>query len=104
MLVVKTFFKTFFATFFLPTLLANTPGTLLNQNNTKIVNFFPPFIDINNADFHYVYGPDGDKIVSLNFSRTGILVSKTTYVSVKQKNTFLYNDDCKSDDCQKFIH
>ena len=104
MLVVKISFKIFFATFFLQTLMANTPSTLLNQNNPKIVNFFPPFLDINNADFHYVYGPDGDRIVSLNFSRTGNLVSKTTYVLVKQKNTFLYNDDCKSYDCQQFIH
>ena len=104
MLVVKTFFKILFATFSLPILLANTPGTLFNQNNTKIVNLFPHFIDINNADFHYVYGPDGDKIVSLNFSGTGNLVSKTTYVSVNQKNIFLYNDDCKLDDCQQFIH
>ena len=104
MFVVKTFFKILLATFFFPTLLANTPSTLLNQTNTKTVNFFPLFIDIKNADFHYVYGPDGDRVVSLNFSRTGNLVSKTTYVLVKQKNTFLYNDDCKSYDCQQFIH
>ena len=99
MLVVKISFKIFFATFFLQTLMANTPSTLLNQNNTKMVNFFPPFVDINNADFHYVYGPDADRIVSLNFNRTGNLVSKTTYVLVKQKNTFLYNDDCNVTAC-----
>ena len=84
--------------------MADTPKALVNQNNNKIVDFFYPFQEIDNSDIHYVYGPHGDKLVSLNFSKNGNLISKTIYVSIKKKNTFLYNDDCKSDDCQQYIH
>ena len=83
---------------------AAEPGVLENQYIKKSANLYLPNLKAKKSNLHYVYGPEGDKVVSVNFSSNGILISKTTYQNVNSKHRFIFDDLCKEKDCQQFIH
>ena len=83
---------------------AAEPGVLDNHYIKKSTNLYIPNLQAKKSNLHYVYGPEGDKVVSVNFSSSGILISKTTYQNVNSKHRFIFDDLCKEKDCQQFIH
>jgi len=83
---------------------AAEPGVLENQYIKKSTNLYIPNLQAKKSNLHYVYGPEGDRVVSVNYSGNGILISKTTYDNVNSKYSFIFDDFCKEKDCQQFIH
>ena len=101
--VLKTFLTS--CLIFTSTLLnAAEPGVLKNQYIKKSTNLYIPNLQAKKSNLHYVYGPEGDRVVSVNYSSNGILISKTTYQNVNSKHRFIFDDLCKEKDCQQFIH
>lgn len=90
--------------FTLALLNAAKPSTLENQYIKKTTNLYIPYLQAKKSNLHYVYGPDGDRVVSVNYSGNGILISKTTYYNLNSKYRFIFDDFCKEKDCQQFIH
>ena len=80
------------------------PVVLENQYIKKTSNLYIPNFQAEKSNLHYVYGPEGDRVISVNFSGNGILISKTTYHNVNSKHRFIFDDLCKEKDCQQFIH
>ena len=101
---VLKIFLTFCLIFTAALLNAAEPGVLENQYIKKSANLYIPNLKAKKSNLHYVYGPEGDKVVSVNFSSNGILISKTTYQNVNSKHRFIFDDLCKEKDCQQFIH
>ena len=101
--VLKTFL-TFCLIFTAALLNAAEPGVLENQYIKKSANLYIPNLKAKKSNLHYVYGPEGDRVVSVNYSGNGILISKTTYQNVNSKHRFIFDDLCKEKDCQQFIH
>ena len=97
--------KNIFITFFSISLaFSNAPKTLKGQRNkTKIISQ-NRFIKIEKASVSYVFGPKGDKVVSVNFNKKNKLISKTNYKINNIENVFLIQDDCLKIDCYYFIH
>lgn len=83
---------------------AGVPGVLENQSNQKTSNLYIPLFQIDRSQLHYVFGPDGDRVVSVNFSRQGTIMSKTIYESREERHRYIYTDACKRKECQQFIH
>ena len=83
---------------------ADEPDVLENQSNKKTTNLYMPFSQVEKSQFHYVFGPDGDRVVSVNFNRNGTIISKTTYDSKEEQHRFIYTDSCKKNECQQFMH
>ena len=83
---------------------AAEPSVLENQYIKKTTNLYIPNLQAKKSNLHYVYGPEGDRVVSVNYSGNGILISKTTYENVNAKHRFIFDDFCKEKDCQQFIH
>ena len=83
---------------------AAEPSVLENQYIKKTTNLYIPNLQAKKSNLHYVFGPDGDRVVSVNYSGNGILISKTTYQNVNSKHMFIFDDLCKEKDCQQFIH
>ena len=83
---------------------ANTPQTLIGQKKISNNEGHYLYRYVNDSDIAYIYGPEGDQIVYVNFNYRGALISKTTYGSSNKKKNFIYNDDCKERDCHQFIH
>ena len=83
---------------------AAEPSVLVNQYIKKNTNLYIPNLQAKKSNLHYVYGPKGDRVVSVNYSGNGILISKTTYDNVNSKHRFIFDDFCKEKDCQQFIH
>ena len=90
--------------FTLASLYAAEPSVLENQYTKKTSNLYIPNLQAKKSNLHYVYGPEGDRVVSVNYSGNGILISKTTYENVNSKHRFIFDDFCKEKDCQQFIH
>ena len=101
---VLKIFLTFCLIFTSALLNAAEPGVLENQYIKKSTNLYIPNLQAKKSNLHYVYGPEGDRVVSVNFSGNGILISKTTYHNVNSKHRFIFDDLCKEKDCQQFIH
>ena len=80
------------------------PSVLENQYIKKSTNLYIPNLKAKKSNLHYVYGAEGDRVVSVNFSGNGILISKTTYHNVNSKYRFIFDDLCKEKDCQQFFH
>ena len=80
------------------------PSVLENQYTKTTSNLYIPNLQAKKSNLHYVYGPEGDRVVSVNYSGNGILISKTTYDNVNSKQRFIFDDFCKEKDCQQFIH
>ena len=97
-------FLTFCLIFASVLLNAAEPGVLENQYIKKSTNLYIPNLQAKKSNLHYVYGPEGDRVVSVNYSGNGILISKTTYHNVNSKHRFIFDDLCKEKDCQQFIH
>ena len=85
-------------------LIAAEPSVLENQYTKRTSNLYIPNLQAKKSNLHYVYGPEGDRVVSVNYSGNGILISKTTYDNVNSKHRFIFYDFCKEKDCQQFIH
>ena len=85
-------------------LIAAEPSVLENQYTKRTSNLYIPNLQAKKSNLHYVYGPEGDRVVSVNYSGNGILISKTTYDNVNSKHRFIFDDFCKEKDCQQFIH
>ena len=85
-------------------LYAAEPSVLENQYIKKATYLYIPNLQAKKSNLHYVYGPEGDRVVSVNYSGNGILISKTTYDNVNSKHRFIFDDFCKEKDCQQFIH
>tara|TARA_B100001093_G_scaffold320610_1_gene305944 strand:- start:3100 stop:3432 length:333 start_codon:yes stop_codon:yes gene_type:complete len=83
---------------------ADEPDVLENQSNKKTTSLYMPFSKVEKSQFHYVFGPDGDRVVSVNFNSNGTLISKTTYDSKEEQHRFIYTDSCKKNECQQFMH
>ena len=83
---------------------AAEPGVRENQYIKKSANLYIPNLKAKKSNLHYVYGPEGDRVVSVNFSGNGILISKTTYHNVNSKHRFIFDDLCEEKDCQQFFH
>ena len=83
---------------------ATKPSVLENQYIEKITNLYIPNLQAKKSNLHYVYGPEGNRVVSVNYSANGILISKTTYDNFNSKYRFIFDDFCKEKDCQQFIH
>ena len=83
---------------------AAEPSVLENQYNKKNSNLYIPNLQAKKSNLHYVYGQEGDRVVSVNYNGNGILISKTTYDNVNSNQRFIYDDFCKEKDCQQFIH
>ena len=75
-----------------------------SRNDNKTSNLYIPKMNIKKSRKHYVYGPDGDRVVSVNFDKSGRLVSKTTYESKNLNYSFIFDEYCNKGDCQQFIH
>ena len=101
---VLKIFLTFCLIFTSALSIAAEPGVLENQYIKKSTNLYIPNLQAKKSNLHYVYGPEGDRVVSVNFSGNGILISKTTYHNVNSKHRFIFDDLCKEKDCQQFIH
>ena len=85
-------------------LYAAEPSVLENQYIKETTNLYIPNLQAKKSNLHYVYGPEGDRVVSVNYNGNGILISKTTYQNVNSKHRFIFDDFCKQKDCQQFIH
>ena len=97
--------STIFCFIFISALLdAEEPSVLENQYIKKSTNLYIPNLKAKKSNLHYVYGPEGDRVVSVNFSGNGILISKTTYHNVNSKHRFIFDDLCEEKDCQQFFH
>ena len=83
---------------------AAEPRVLENQYIKKTTNLYIPNLQAKKSNLHYVFGPDGDRVVSVNYNDNGILISKTTYQNVNSKHRFIFDDFCKKKECQQFIH
>ena len=83
---------------------ATEPSVLEDQYIKTSKNLYIPNLQAKKSNLHYVYGPDGDRVVSVNYNDAGILISKTTYQNVNSKHTFIFDDFCKQKNCQQFIH
>ena len=83
---------------------AAEPSALENQYIKKATYLYIPNLQAKKSNLHYLYGPEGDRVVSVNYSGNGILISKTTYENVNSKHRFIFDDFCKEKDCQQFIH
>ena len=83
---------------------AAEPSVLENQYIKRATYLYIPNLQAKKSNLHYVYGPEGDRVVSVNYSGHGILISKTTYDNVNSKHRFIFDDFCKEKDCQQFIH
>ena len=83
---------------------ADEPDVLENQSNKKTSNLYMPSSQVEKSQFHYVFGPDGDRVVSVNFNKNGTIISKTTYDSKQEQHRFIYTDSCKKNECQQFMH
>ena len=83
---------------------AAEPSVLENQYIKRATYLYIPNLQAKKSNLHYVYGPEGDRVVSVNYSDNGILISKTTYDNVNSKQRFIFEDFCKEKDCQQFIH
>ena len=83
---------------------AAEPSVLENQYIKTTKSLYIPNLQAKKSNLHYVYGPDGDRVVAVNYSGNGILISKTTYDNVNSKQRFIFDDFCKEKDCQQFIH
>ena len=83
---------------------AAEPSVLENQYIKKTTNLYIPNLQAKKSNLHYVYGIEGDRVVSVNYCGNGILISKTTYHNVNSKHRFIFDDLCKEKDCQQFIH
>ena len=83
---------------------AGNPQALIGQKNISDVGHHHSYQRVDGSNIAYVYGPDGDQIVYVNFNFRGALISKTTYRYSDKKKNFIYNDDCKKRECQQFIH
>ena len=83
---------------------ATEPNVLENQYVKTTTSLYIPNLQAKKSNLHYVYGPEGDRVVSVNYSANGILISKTTYDNVNSKHRFIFDDFCKEKDCQQFIH
>ena len=83
---------------------AAEPSVLENQYIKTTKNLYIPNLQAKKSNLHYVYGPNGDRVVSVNYSGNGILISKTTYDNFNSKYSFIFDDFCKEKDCQQFIH
>ncbi len=99
---MELLFRYYFLFFAL--LLGKEPKTLENQKNKPEIESHSLFKEINKADIFYVYGPDGDKIISVKFDKSNNLLSKTSYNQSNDKQIYIYNDDCKKKECHQFIH
>ena len=84
--------------------LPNVPKTLKGQRNKTKVTPHNRFIKIEKANVSYIFGPQGDRVVSTNFGRRSNLISKTNYKINDNENIFLIQDDCLKIDCHYFIH
>ena len=82
----------------------NVPETLKGQQNKSKIATYYRFKKIEKAYVGYVFGPKGDRIVSINFDKKNNLVSKSNYKINNEKNVFLIQDDCLNIDCNHFIH
>ena len=83
---------------------SNVPETLKGQRNKSKIATDYRFIKIEKAYISYVFGPKGDRVVSINFDKKNNLVSKANYKKNNEKNVFLIQDDCLNIDCHHFIH
>ena len=101
---VLKIFLTFCLIFTSALLNAAEPGVLEDQYIKKSTNLYIPNLQAKKSNLHYVYGPEGDRVVSVNHSDNGILISKTTYHNFNSKYRFIFDDLCKEKDCQQFIH
>ena len=101
---VLKIFLTFCLIFTAALLNAAESSVLDNQYIKKSTNLYIPNLQAKKSNLHYVYGPEGDRVVSVNYSGNGILISKTTYQNVNSKHRFIFDDLCKEKDCQQFIH
>tara|TARA_B100000900_G_scaffold172848_1_gene146768 strand:- start:424 stop:723 length:300 start_codon:yes stop_codon:yes gene_type:complete len=82
----------------------DVPKTLKGQRNQAKSAKHYNFIKIEKAYTSYVFGPQGNRVVSTNFDKKNYLVSKTNYKVKNKKNIFLIEDDCLDIDCHHFIH
>ena len=82
----------------------SVPETLKEQQYESKVATHYRFIKIEKAYVSYVFGPEGDRVVSINFDKKNNLVSKANYKKNNKKNVFLIKDDCLNIDCHHFIH
>ena len=97
--------KIILISFFLISLIfPNVPETLKGQRNKSKISTHYRFIKIEKAYVSYVFGPKGDKVVSINFDKKNNLISKAKYKINNEKNVFLIQDDCLNIDCHHFIH
>ena len=97
--------KIILISFFLISLVfPSVPETLNEQQNKSKVSTHYRFIKIEKAYVSYVFGPKGDRVVSINFDKKNNLVSKANYKKNNKKNVFLIQDDCLNIDCHHFIH
>ena len=97
--------KIILISFFLISLIfPNVPRTLKGQQNKSKIATHYRFIKIEKAYVSYVFGPKGDRVVSINFDKKNNLISKANYKVNNEKNVFLIQDDCLNTDCNHFIH
>ena len=82
----------------------NVPKTLKGQQNKSKINLHHRYIDIEKANICYVYGPKGDKVISVNFDSKNNLISKTNYKIKNKDYVFTMHDNCTKLDCLHFIH
>ena len=84
--------------------IANGSQTLKNQIKYSNSSSIHQYKEIVKAKICYFYGPKGNKIISVNFDKNYNLISKSSYSWLNKKHSFIYLEDCKKKECQKYIH
>jgi len=83
---------------------SNTPKPLKGQQNKSKTKFSNRYIKINKSNLCYIYGPRGDRIISVNKDKNKKLVSKTNYKKTALEQIYIDSDNCKKIECYHFIH
>ncbi len=92
------------SSFLVSLIFSNVPETLKGQRNKSKIATYYRFKKIEKAYVGYVFGPKGDRVISINFDKKNNLISKANYKINNEKNVFLIQDDCLNIDCNHFIH
>jgi hypothetical protein len=78
---------------------ASTPNTLKNQKNKPLSEFHHGFKEVEKCKIEYLYDFEGITTFSKNYGRNSKLISKTSYRSYLEEDTFIFHEECFNEDC-----
>ena len=84
--------------------LAREPKPLLSQTNKLETDTYMDFKEIVKTEISYTYDSRGNGVISVNLDKNKNIVSKTSYETRVNKQTFIFNDNCRLRECLQYIH